>query len=90
MGLIKKMNRPERIRTMFISWRRAEPIMTGIFSISIQKSKYRYYSDTRTYLADKLTEMGRSDLQRLVLKKSNVTLPPIVKPSHQSSTLHAL
>ena len=49
-----------------------------------------YNLDTRTYLADKLTEMGRSDLQRLVLKKSNVTLPPIVKPSHQSSTLHAL
>jgi len=74
MGLIKKMNRPERIRTMIISWRRAEPIMT----------------DTRTYLADKLTEMGRSDLQRLVLKKQNVTLPPIVKPLNQNSTLHAL
>ena len=34
MGLIKKMNRPERIRTMIISWRRAEPIMTGNNSTS--------------------------------------------------------
>lgn len=73
MGLIKKMDRPERIRTMIISWRRAEPVMT----------------DTRTYLAAKLSEMGRSDLQRLVIKKQNVTLPPIVNPS-QSATLHAV
>ena len=58
--------------------------------IKLQTSRLYFNLDTRTYLADKLTEMGRSDLQRLVLKKSNVTLPPIVKPSHQSSTLHAL
>jgi len=59
MGIMSKLEKPERIRSMICSWRRAEPIMT----------------DTRSHLASRLEEIHRPDLKRFVLKNSPVLPP---------------